>query len=126
MVLLCIATVRLVTYDLFAGAAGVPWRVAGGVVISPWTVLMLGAGAAWLATAFLMLRTVRDETNENGDREATSPRPWFAFAAAAAGVASIGVAPAHPGLGRGGGVSGLVGAVAGVACCRAGRAEAAL
>ena len=79
IVLLCIATVRLVTYDLFAGAAGVPWQVSAGVAISPWGVLMLGAGAAWVATAFLLLRTVRVEVSEAGARSATSPRPVGAF-----------------------------------------------
>lgn len=96
VVLLCIATTRLVTFDLFAGSAGVPWRVAAGVAISPWMLLMLGAGAAWLATAFLMLRTVRDEESDAGDRGETSPRPWVAFVAAAIGVASVAMAPAHP------------------------------
>lgn len=96
VVLLCIATVRLVTFDLFAGAAGVPWQVSAGVAISPWGVLMLGAGAAWLTTAFLLLRTVRDEESQAGDLSATLARPVVAFVAATVGAASVSMAPAHP------------------------------
>ena len=96
IVLLCIATVRLATYDLFVGGAGVPWQTTAGVAISPWTLLMLGAGGAWLATAFLMLRTVRDEDSDADDQDATAPRPVVAVVAAALGAAAISAAPAHP------------------------------
>jgi len=90
--LLTIASARLVIYDMSFGPASVPWSIAGGVAIAPWTVLVAGAGVAWMLVAALMLSVVRDEDG----RVVIGPRARGAFVAAALAAGAWMLAPAHP------------------------------
>lgn len=94
ILLLGIATVRLLTYDLLFGSVSRPWIVSEGVVVAPWTVLVLSAGAAWLAVARLLLHTVGDAEEEHP--VASRARPRMAVAAAGLGVLLFAASPAHP------------------------------
>jgi len=92
IILLAIASVRIGTYDLFLGAAGTPWTENSLLVLAPWTVLVVAAGAAWMLVARLMLHTSRDEEG----KPASALHQRHAVVCASVGVAAWMAAPAHP------------------------------
>jgi uncharacterized membrane protein len=93
--LLGLATARLLLYDLSIGAAGVPWTTGAGVALAPWTLLMLGCAAAWLASARLATHTPVGPDDVAGPAPSRR-RVRLGVGCAAVGVFALACAPAHP------------------------------
>lgn len=92
LVLLGIASVRIGTYDLLIGPAGVPWSTDSPIALAPWTLLVLAGAVAWAIVAALMLRTMHDDDGVI----VVGPRPRIALGATGLAWLALLAAPAHP------------------------------